>query len=337
MEQAVTMKDIARALDISVVSVSKALSGKKGVSEETRALVIKKADEIGYNREPKKQAYASPRGNIGIVVAECFFKERAFYAAMYSGLLKQAAIHGYVGILEIVDRKTEAACAIPRFILGNKVTGIIIMGEMSNAYVEMIAGLGCPNILLDFYTDEHSDSVVSDGMLGAFKLTRYLIDQGHRDIGFVGSRLATSSIMDRFLGYYKAMLQQGPAVKEEWLLKDRNEEGHLLASIELPLSMPTAFVCNCDETANVLMDALKERKLHIPGDVSVVGFDDFRFATLCRPALTTFHVNIEEMCQVTMNRLARKIGGKPYTKGRMVINGAMVARASTDAPPQINL
>lgn len=329
----ITMKDIAEAMGVSVVSVSKALAGKKGVSEETRVAILDKADELGYKRAEKKSMQLLMQGNIGILVADRFFTECAFYASMYSHLLKKASDQNYIGILEMVDERAERECRVPRFIQGNKVSGIVIMGEMPSEYVNMIAELKYPYILLDFYNKEQSDSVVSDGVFGAYKLTNYLIKLGHRDIGFIGSRLATSSIMDRFLGFYKAMLQAGLPVHEEWILEDRDETGHFLEQIDFPAAMPTAFVCNCDEMANLVMEMLKARGLRIPQDISIVGFDDFRFATMCTPPLTTFHVNIEEMCEVTISRLVRKIRGKRYTEGRMVTNGNVVLRRSA-APPK---
>lgn len=334
MSKEVTMKDIAEAMGISIVSVSKALAGKKGVSEEMRERIQEKADQLGYEHTKRKKQPLMHQGNIGILVADHFFTEYAFYANMYGDLLKKMAAYAYVGILEIISVEEAAACALPRFMQGNQVSGIILMGELQPNYVQMIRDLGLPYILLDFYLDDimGSDSVVSDGVSGAHQLTQHLIGQGHRDIGFVGSRLATSSIMDRYLGFHKALLQAGLPVRDEWILEDRGDDGCFLKAFALPEKMPTAFVCNCDELAHHFMEVLKKQGYRIPEDISIVGFDDFRFATLCTPPLTTFRVNMEEMSDIAVSRLIRKMLKKRYTDGRMVVNGSVVYRESTALP-----
>lgn len=334
MDREVTMRDVAEALGISTVSVSKALAGKKGVSEETRQRIEKKAEEMGYFRAGKAALSDGMRGNIGVLVADRFFTECTFYASMYGHLLRKIAGQGYVGILEIVDEAAERECRVPYFIRGSKVSGIVIMGELPADYVRMIEGLGIPCILLDFYSDSQSDSVISDGLYGGYALTRYLIELGHRRIGFIGSRLETSSIMDRFLGYYKALLQAGIPMREEWVLEDRESRGLLLDDYDFPEEMPTAFVCNCDEVASRAMERLHDRGYRVPEDISMVGFDDFRFATLSRPQLTTFHVDIERMSEVAINQLVRKLRGKRYDPGRMTIGGSVVLRNSAAKPPE---
>lgn len=334
MSKDVTMKDIAEAMGISIVSVSKAMAGKKGVSEDMREKILEKADQLGYQHAKRKKHPQTHQGNIGILVADHFFTESAFYANMYSNLLKKAAEYAYVGILEMISEREAAVLTTPRFMHGNNVSGIIVMGELPPKYVEMISGLGLPYILLDFYMDDGhgSDSVVSDGVFGTYQLTRHLIKLGHKRIGFVGSRLATSSIMDRYLGYHKALLQAGLAMRNEWVIEDRRANGRFLEALDLPADLPTAFVCNCDEIAHQFMEQLKQAGYRIPQDISVVGFDDFRFATMCVPPLTTFRVNMEEMSEATIGRLIRKMLKKRYTDGRMVINGQVVYRASTAAP-----
>ncbi len=333
MDREVTMKDVAEALGISTVSVSKALAGKKGVSEETRARIERKAEEMGYCRTGKRAFSGGTQGNIGVLVADRFFNEYTFYASMYGFLLKKIAEQGYVGILEIVDDAAERECRVPYFIRGNKVSGIVVMGELAEDYVRMIEGLGIPHILLDFYYDSQSDSVISDGLYGGYALTRYLIGLGHRRIGFIGNRLETSSIMDRFLGYYKALLQADIPLREDWVLEDRPFRGSLFSDFAFPEDMPTAFVCNCDEVACRVVERLNERGYRVPEDLSVVGFDDFRFATLSRPQLTTFHVDIERMSEIVINRLVRKLRGKRCDQGRMTVSGSVVLRKSAAEPP----
>lgn len=329
--KAVTMKDIAEAMQVSVVTVSKALAGKRGVSEQMRGKIIQKSQEMGYLYAGRPLERAERSGNIGVLVADRFFTDNSFYSSMYRALVLACGAAGFSVLLEIVTPQNEADGVLPNFLSSNKGDGVIFMGEIHPDYIRAVSKTGVPHMLLDFYDDANpDDSVVSDGVFGAYQLTSYLVETGHRKIGFVGSLLATSSILDRYLGYYKALLRHELALQEEWVLPDRGEDGRFIA-INLPRNMPEAFVCNCDETAYLLIETLKEHGYRVPEDVSVVGFDDFRFATLSNPALTTFHVDVEAMGRAAVSQLLRKIRRRQYVKGRTIINGELVIRDSVCA------
>lgn len=326
--KSITMKDIAQELDISVVSVSKALAGKSGVSEQLREQIVKKAQQMGYVYAGIPEVDAAEQGNIGILVADRFFTDSSFYSNMYRSLVLECTAVGISCLLEIITHDNEKDLALPNLLTGQKCSGIIFMGELNPAYVNLIAKTGIPYIMLDFYQDTgDDDSVVSDGLSGSCKLTTYLLEQGHKRIGFVGTVLATSSILDRYLGYYKALLCNDVPLREDWIIPDRDERGRFIDLI-LPQEMPEAFLCNCDETAYLLINTLRENGYRVPEDVSVVGFDDFRFATLSQPALTTYRVDIESMSKLAVTRLLRKISRTSYTKGCSTIRGEIVLRDS---------
>ena len=134
--------------------------------------------------------------------------------------------------------------------------------------------------------------------------------------------------MDRYLGYYKSLLQHGIEQKEDWIIKDRDESGQLFNEFEFPEEMPEAFVCNCDEVAYIVVEALKRKGYKIPQDISVVGYDDYIYATLCKPKLTTFAVDLEVMASMTIESIMQSIAGKNDSPGRKVISGHLVIRNS---------
>ncbi len=329
MEKKVRMADIAEALGISIVSVSKGLAGKDGVSEEMRQKIIAKARELGYILpQPRKQA-EKLMGNIGILVADRFVADNAFYPSLYRQVLRCCNDVGCSAMLEVVSPEAEKACSVPAMVAGNKVDGIIFMGELSRDYLREMIRIGLPYVLLDFYDEElEADSVTSDNVTGAYRLTRHLIQTGRRDIGFVGSIFATTSIMDRYFGYTKALLQEGIAPKQEWRVEDRGPDG-LFIPLVLPDKLPRAFVCNCDEVAYNLVELLKRKGYRIPEDVAVTGYDDYQFALICDPQLTTYRVNTESMGQTVVSQLIRKIKGKRVTGGNIVVHGRLILRDST--------
>lgn len=328
MDKNVTMKDIAAALDVSVVSVSKALSGKDGVSEQVRRKIIETSKKLGYIYDPVKKKEQIEHFNIGIIVADRFFNDNSFYYSLYRSILVKCAEIGFSGILEIVMPNDEKKCTTPNLIASNKVDGIIFMGEISPQYILNITKHELSCVMLDFYDDvNNGDSIISDSIYGSYVLTKLLIDTGHKNIRFVGTVPSTSSILDRYLGFCKAMLKNGIRFNAEEIIPDRDSDGRFI-DLEIPDPLPDAFVCNCDEIAYLLTEKLKLMGYRIPEDVSVVGFDNYRFATICSPALTTFSVDMNAMTNAAINLLVRKMKGKPYTNGKTIVKGSPVFRNS---------
>lgn len=328
MEKKVRMADIAERLGISIVSVSKGLAGKDGVSEEMRTKILAAAEEMGYTVPQNRQAEKTSSGNIGILVADRFIADNAFYPALYRQVLMRCNEGGYSAMMEIVSPEAEAKCTMPTFVQGNKVDGIIFMGELRRPYLKTVMQSGLPFILLDFYDEElEADSVTSDNVAGGFRVTNAILQAGRREIAFVGSVFATSSIMDRYLGYVKALMREGIPLRPDWRLEDRDVNGRFIP-VELPEQMPKAFVCNCDEVAYNLVEQLKRKGYRVPEDISVTGYDDHQFSQICDPPLTTYWVNIEDMGRMAAAQLIRKVKGKRFTGGNTVVGGRLILRDS---------
>lgn len=322
------MSDIAKRLGISTVSVSKGLAGKDGVSEEMRARIFAAAKEMGYQLPVRAPAHTGGE-SIGIVVADRFFNENAFYSNLYRCVLNCAAAAEISVLMEIVFPQAEKNCNMPTFLVNRKVDGLIFMGEIDRRYLATAIQTGLPFMLLDFYDDAiAADCVLSDNTSGSYMLTEHLIETGRRNIAFVGSVLSTSSIMDRYLGYVKALLRAGLQVRPDWLIEDRDSRG-MFIPLTLPTEMPDAFVCNCDEVAFNVVEMLKQRGYRIPQDVAVTGYDDYRYSTLCNPPLTTHRVDVEGMARTAVAQLRRKMAHKPPLAPTVVIPGAFVRREST--------
>ncbi len=310
MGKPVRMADIAERLGISVVSVSKALAGKSGVSEEMRAKVVALAQELGY--EGVRSPAAAGTGNVGVLVADRFFNENvfSFYTSLYRSLVLACGAEGLTCMMEIVSREAERSAVLPDCL-------------------HAVAGSGLPCVLLDFYIPGgKADCVVSDNLDGGCALTEHLLAQGRRDIGFVGSIRATSSIMDRYLGYQRALRLAGLTPRENWLLEDRDEEGNFIP-LKLPEELPQAFLCSCDEVAYHLVETLRKAGKRVPEDVAVCGYDDFRFATLCQPPLTSYRVNVEQMAETAVNRISARLRQEQMEPLTFKVSGQMVVRESS--------
>lgn len=330
MNGKVRMADIAEKLGVSVVTVSKALAGKEGVGDALRARILDLAKQMEYVPLRVKPEEKAPRAeSIGILLADRFFDAGSFYSRLYRQVVKCCGKHGYAALLELVSPEAERSCTLPAIVQGKKVDGIIFMGEISREYMRTVIRSELPYLLLDFYDDDmEADSITSDNVSGGYRLTTHLIQTGRTRIGFVGTRSATSSIMDRFLGYAKVLLRSDIPINKDWILDDRDENGTLIP-IQLPEDMPQAFVCSYDEVAQNLIELLKKEGYRVPEDVAVVGYDDAPMAQSCSPRLTTYRVNTEGMGEMVVSQLIRRINGKHSTRGNIVVKGEFVRREST--------
>ena len=324
-----TMRDIGEALGVSAVTVSKALAGKPGMSDRMRARIRKKAEEMGYRYPDRDKVRPRPNLDIGILIPEHYFESESFYSVLYKRLVQKLAENSHFGLLEILSREAERELELPNLLRSRRADGMILLGQPSKEYYRMMAQQGVPVVFLDFYDEQGSaDAVVGDNTYGCYRLTSHLIKNGHTRIGFVGNYLATSSIMDRYLGYYRAMLAHDLPVREEWILSDRDQDGIMRETLSLPEELPTAFVCNCDLVAGTLIRSLEARGVRVPEDVSITGFDDFYAGPAVAPALSTFRVNTDAMIDLTVKTIAERCAGLQRPFGRTVICGQPVYRDS---------
>ncbi len=335
MAKAVKMADIAEMMNVSVVTVSKALSGQKGVSEEVREKIIKLANEMGY-RQPSALKLAKNRKsyNIGVLVSDRFLdKYKSFYWEMYQEVAQKALQKDCFTMLEVLEADDEKALILPKLLQEEKVDGMIVIGLLNEDYLEMLSNIvKTPLLYLDFYDKRHKcDAIITDNYYGMYKLTSYLFDMGHTQIAYVGTLLCTGSITDRYFGYAKALLEHGQKTREDWIVGDRDPvtgRSDLGFELKLPEEMPTAFVCNCDLCASQLIKKLEEKGYRVPEDISVVGFDNYLYPGLCNVEITTYEVDMKEMARKSINNLVRKISGEYYKQGITIVEGHLVPKNS---------
>ena len=329
----VTMRDLGRMLGVSAVTVSKALAGKKGVSEETRRKIVRLAAETGYVNPSAGQQRPARELDVGILIPDRFFAPDAFYADLCKELVQALTDAGHFGILEMLTAEDEKNLTPPHLLSGRHVDALVLLGQPERDYRRMIAGQATPVIFLDFHDPSvRADAVVGDNVSGAACLTEHLIGQGHRDIGFVGDVRATSSIMERYLGFASAMMYHGLPIRPECVVPDRDARGRFLEP-ELPEKLPTAFVCNCDTVAAWVIGQLRHRGVRVPEDVSVTGYDDFLPGASISPALTTFRVDRHAMVQTVVRLVMERCSEAARPVGRVVVGGEAVWRDSVKPLP----
>ncbi len=337
MAKNITMAEIAREMNVSTVTVSKALSGQKGVSEELAEKINEQARTMGYIKERSQQGIRQGH-MIGVIVAERYLAEiQSFYWKMYQELSRCAIKKKCLTLLEVISSDEEKKRSdLPKIMQEKRVESLIVMGAFNKKYLSiLLEKTDIPLLFLDTMLSEGKcDAVVSNNTLGGYKMTNYLYSMGHEKIGFVGTRLATTSIDDRYLGYVKSLMEHGKKVDESWVIDDRDREGtvDINNKFVLPLhNMPTAFFCNCDFTASVLISKLRENHFHVPEDISVVGFDNYltdEYRCFADGKITTYEIDIAEMAKHAIHTILKKMENSGYTNGVFMIPGKFVEGVS---------
>lgn len=333
MGKSVRLSDIGAKLNVSTVTVSKALSGQKGVSEEMREKILKLADEMGYVKSTVKEKERNSY-TIGIIVAERYLSEnQSFYWNLYQELSKRALEKNSFLMLEVISHELEKSGQFPKMVTEKKVDGMLIMGDFRVEYARHLTReLPIPVLNLDTTNGwENCDCVVSNNVLGGYQMTNYLFELGHKKVGFVGTKLSTSSIEDRYLGYVKSLMEHGMEPRADWVLDDRDLEfGNVDGEkyFKLPKDMPTAFFCNCDLTASILIQKLEKNGYHVPEDVSVVGFDNYVSDQFANIGITTYEINTKEMAKRAIHIMLSKLRNSNYTAGVFMLGGKFIKRDS---------
>lgn len=332
MVKSVKLADIAEKLGVSVVTVSKALTGQKGVSEELRAKIKALADELGYTPIHSTQSTHKRSYTIGVITFEMHFaKLSSFYWKMYQELATRASKSNCFSLLEVICTVDENDLTPPKLITEGKVDGVVILGRPKKSYLKLLYNYNkVPMIFMDFYDDERKvTSVISSSYNGGYEITDYLIKKGHSRIAYLGTVMYTESITDRYFGYCKALMENGIEFRKDWVLNDRdnnighNGPGYVVA---LPKDMPTAFVCNNDVSAYALINQLEEKGYSVPGDISVVGYDDYLYPELGASKITTFSVDMARMSEEVLENLLKYLENGMDEPQIKIVTGKIIER-----------
>jgi len=312
MSKRPTLRDIAKKADVSVSTVSQVVNNKPGVSAELRKRVLQVAAELGYRSTVVVEAeLATEIRTIGLLTK---YREddalvvNPFYSHIIVGAERECTRHNislmYANVH--VDENNHVQ-NLPPMLLDERVDGVIVVGAFLEETLANINRRANQNtVLVDAYTTEGNafDSVLIDNVSGAASAIQYLVSLGHRRIGLVGSQPASyPSIQERRHGYRKVLHQHGlDAFIEDSALNRTDACKATKRLIRREPNLTAIFACN-DEVAIGVIGALQEEGLHVPDDISVIGFDDIDFAQEVTPPLTTLHVDKMMMGVVAVRNL----------------------------------
>lgn len=329
----VRLADIAKKLGISIVTVHNALTGQKGVSDELRIRILETAEEMGYKPAISKrqiQKRMNEFKKIGVLIAENYLAQYPTYHwKMYQELSLAATEKKCYTTLEILKKHMEKkTLELPQTVVAKSVDGLIIIGQIDDNYIQMLKEKAkLPIVFLDFYDKKiANDAVVADNFYGMYLMTELLFEQGIEEIGFIGSIRATTSIMDRYCGFMKSMIEHGQTIRREWLIEDRDEMG--VVQFDLPERLPKAFVCNCDLVAGMLILKLEKKGYRVPQDISVIGFDNYFYPKYTHCNITTYEVDTKTMAKSALYKLLKQLKNPRISATMEIVSGHIVMKES---------
>ncbi len=330
-----TMTDVAKAAGVSQTTVSFVLNNRAdaNIPQETRARIHKAVADLGYRENAMAQALRLGKSNlIGLVTDEVA-------TTPYAGLIirgAQDAAWKYNRILTLVntDCRADLESKAVEALLKHQVEGLMF-ATMYHHEISLPAGLGdIPVALVNcFDAGALVPSVVPDEVRGGYDATRYLIEHGHRDIGFLNKSDRIPAAAGRFEGYRLAMEEASLPVRDDRVLRLVGEqEAGFQGALQLMQQPdpPTALFCFNDRVAMGAYMALQRLGLHVPDDVSIIGFDNQEvIAAHLLPGLTTMQLPHYEMGCWGVDRL---LGDAPASGNRVLLPCPLVERGSVAAP-----
>jgi LacI family transcriptional regulator/LacI family repressor for deo operon, udp, cdd, tsx, nupC, and nupG len=311
-----TIIDIARELNISKSTVSRALTGHPNVNPETRKAVLALADKMDYQRNMLALSLVTSRSNtLGIIVPEFL---TSFFPQIVIGAQEVASKAGYNVIVSQSNESYETEVANAKVMLANRVDGVMVSVSKESRNFEhfkIFQRKGIPIVFFNRVCDEMQvPKVVVDDYDGAFRAVEHLIGTGKRRIAHLAGPDSLSISRKRLQGYRDALLKHGLPILEELIIpydlsteKARIYVKHLL---DLPEPPDALFSIN-DPTAIEAMQVIKARGLRIPQDIAVVGFSNDYASALIEPGLTTVAQPVREMgktaAQLLLDQMDREV------------------------------
>ncbi len=287
-----TIHDIARELQISASTVSRALQNNPRISLKTREKIFTIAESMGYRPNTLASNLRTKKSNtIGIVVP---LINRYFFSAVISGVEDIASQSGYTVVISQSNDLANKEISIVQSMFANRVDGLIISIAMESTTFEHLKMFTKKNIPLIFFDravpEIDTNKIVVDDYMGGFRVTQHLIDQGYKRIGHMAGPQNLLTYYDRKNGYIDALKKNGIPYDESLVVvnKLRSEDGVAAAQYMFSLpNPPDAIFCGNDTTALSTMIYLRDQGIRIPEDIGIVGFSNEPYSKVVSPSITT--------------------------------------------------
>lgn len=342
------MEDIAKLAGVSKAAVSLALSGKPGISPETRERILQIAKESGYLPKTKTPATDNAAKsltflvftNSGIVLEQYY--QQPFFRELIHYIEDRCRSKGYSLRFTTIDmgffERDIRAVAEDR-----QNDGVILLGtNVNQSEIGTIAEILGPHlVVLDTCFETLPVHFVGiNNFMGAYQAGSHLCEMGHQEIGYIASNVRIHNFDERKEGFWAALRARGLdasanhyfSVAPTMLSSQEELKAQLKPLLTGGNRLPTALFCECDYIAISAMKTLTELGVRIPEEVSVVGFDNISESRIIAPELTTIHVEKKRMAQLAVDLLVESVELGVEAKAKIRVDTRFVERLSSCPP-----
>ncbi|MEP1199220.1 LacI family DNA-binding transcriptional regulator [Tateyamaria sp.] len=334
MGEKVTALDVAERAGVSRSAVSRVFTPGASVSERTAKKVRSAAEALGYRPNVLARSLITGRSRIiGLLVA---YLENQFYPEAIERLSHELQKRGYHVLVFMAANSGEEADEVMEELLDYQVDGIIAASVgMSNDLTRRCEAAGIPIVLFNrAQDDDRLSAVTSDNYHGGRKLAEFLVAGGHSRIAHIAGWEGASTQRDREAGFVAGLNAAGQGLFARAVSDFQFEQAKAVArDMFSATDIPDAVFCANDHMAFAVMDVLRfERGLSVPGDVSVVGYDDVTLAAWPSYDLTTVRQPAGQMAQATVGILMDRLSDPDTKPRRVALDGPLIIRGSARIP-----
>jgi LacI family transcriptional regulator len=330
-----TIHDIARELNVSASTVSRALNNNPRISLKTREKIKSVALVLGYQPNTLASNLRNKKSNtIGIVVP---LINRHFFSSVISGVEDIAFNAGYNVVISQSNDLAEKEISIVQSMFSNRVDGLIISIAMQTDTFEHLKLFRKKNLPLVFFDrvvpEIETDKIVVDDFACAYRVTQHLIDQGYQRIAHLAGPQNLMTYFDRKKGYLSALENNGLQKDDSLILVNTLTSSEGESAVQQLMNLPVppdAIFCGNDTTALSAMIYLREKGYRIPEDIGIVGFSNEPFSRVVSPSISTIAQPGFEMGQKAAGLVIRKIETREKTYQTIVMPAELIVRESSN-------
>lgn len=323
----VTISDIAKELNLSISTVSRAFTNPEMVKEVTRRQILEKADEMGYQVNMIASQLRNKTSKL-IALVSLQPKMSWFTDDLLNGAQEYVREVGYeIVALNAHNAKVDSISICERM----RFAGIIIAATELSRNIDIKRSQLLPTVYVNRICDE-GNTILTDDAAGVSDLMDFLYSKGHRKIGYINGPENSLHSFIRFDAFEKKMQEFDLPVREEWLKRGEwmvADAREAARSILSQSEYPTALVVADDQMCIGVYQAIQEKGLTVGRDISVVGYDNTEFSEWMNPSLTTVSLPLYEMGQIAAKTLIMKIKGKEEgIQKEQIVKGELIIRES---------
>lgn len=330
-----TIYEVSKLAGVSLATVSRVMNDPDKVREATRQKVLAAMEQLDYQPNTIAQSLASNRSNcVGVLVSEL---HGPIFGTMVSSIEEEMRRAGKFTIFTAGHSDADAERQGIEFLTGRKCDALILHVEaLHNEFFMERKSRMLPFVLLNRFAPGLEENCISlNNELGGYQATRMLLDMGHQHIAYISGPLEWSDAKARLAGHRRALTEARIEFDDELLVEsDYHESGGVQAMLRLlELDRPiTAVACANDEMAAGAMEAIRASGRSIPGDISVVGFDNVRWSHFLNPKLTTVDYPVADMSRMAARWVLKNVYRAPRIDLQYIFHPRLVTRASAAAP-----